>query len=110
MQLTPTLNSQQNLLLLAPRVHLQQHIPALPYITPSHSPPPPSYLLQVKVALVTRNTTASVEAFFSLVGPEWRALFSEVRTREFAYVKPDKRLLLDVAQVGHWEGVQGAGG
>ncbi|KAF8065826.1 haloacid dehalogenase-like protein [Scenedesmus sp. PABB004] len=52
----------------------------------------------VKVALVTRNTTASVAALFALIGEEWRTLFSEVRTREFRYVKPDKRLLLDVAQ------------
>jgi len=41
----------------------------------------------------------SVAAFFNLIGEEWRQLFSEVRTREFRYVKPDKRLLLDVAQV-----------
>eukprot|EP00882_Tetradesmus_deserticola_P026609 GHRQ01029368.1.p2 GENE.GHRQ01029368.1~~GHRQ01029368.1.p2 ORF type:complete len:199 (+),score=73.62 GHRQ01029368.1:137-733(+) len=52
----------------------------------------------VKVALVTRNTNSSVAAFFQLIGEEWRGLFSEVRTREFRYVKPDKRLLLDVAQ------------
>eukprot|EP00775_Hariotina_reticulata_P013404 gene13404-13532_t len=51
-----------------------------------------------KVALVTRNTHSSVAAFFDLIGEEWRQLFSEVRTREFKYVKPDKRLLLDVAQ------------
>lgn len=41
----------------------------------------------------------SVAAFFQLTGEEWRSLFSEIRTREFKYVKPDKRLLLDVAQV-----------
>jgi hypothetical protein len=41
----------------------------------------------------------SVAAFFQLIGEEWRGLFSEIRTREFKYVKPDKRLLLDVAQV-----------
>lgn len=52
----------------------------------------------VKVALVTRNTTSSVAAFFQLIGEEWRGLFSEIRTREFKYVKPDKRLLLDVAE------------
>lgn len=51
------------------------------------------------MALVTRNTTQSVDAFFELVGQEWRQLFTEVRTREFAYVKPDKRLLLDLAEV-----------
>jgi len=56
--------------------------------------------LQAKVALVTRNTTQSVDAFFELVGQEWRSLFSEIRTREFRYVKPDKRLLLELAEVG----------
>jgi hypothetical protein len=54
---------------------------------------------QAKVALVTRNTTQSVDAFFELVGQEWRGLFSEIRTREFKYVKPDKRLLLELAEV-----------
>lgn len=54
---------------------------------------------QVKVALVTRNTTQSVDAFFGLIGDEWRPLFSDIRTREFRYVKPDKRLLLDLAEV-----------
>lgn len=49
---------------------------------------------------MTRNTTASVDAFFGLVGQEWRSLFSEIRTREFKYVKPDKRLLLELAEVG----------
>jgi hypothetical protein len=57
---------------------------------------------------VTRNTTASVDAFFGLVGEEWRSLFSEIRTREFKYVKPDKRLLLELAEVGVL--VQVAGG
>jgi hypothetical protein len=56
--------------------------------------------LQAHIALVTRNTTASVDAFFNLVGQEWRSLFSEIRTREFKYVKPDKRLLLELAEVG----------
>jgi len=51
-----------------------------------------------RVALVTRNTPASVQAFFDLVGPEWAALFDPVLTREFPYVKPDKRLLEHVAQ------------
>ena len=51
----------------------------------------------VKVALVTRNTAASVDAFFRLVGEEWRAAFDAVRTREFRFVKPDKRLLLSLA-------------
>jgi hypothetical protein len=62
--------------------------------------------VQVKVALVTRNTTQSVDAFFDLVGQEWRQLFGEIRTREFRYVKPDKRLLLELAEVG----VRGYGG
>jgi hypothetical protein len=51
------------------------------------------------VALVTRNTNQSVDAFFGLVGDEWRGLFSEIRTREFKYCKPDKRLLLELAEV-----------
>ncbi len=45
---------------------------------------------------------SSVNAFFDVIGQEWRSLFSEIRTREFKYVKPDKRLLLDVAQVGRF--------
>jgi hypothetical protein len=49
--------------------------------------------------------TRSVAAFFQLIGEEWRGLFSEIRTREFKYVKPDKRLLLDVAQVGVQQGL-----
>jgi hypothetical protein len=40
-----------------------------------------------------------VEAFLGLVGDEWRSLFHDIRTREFRYVKPDKRLLVDLAQV-----------
>ncbi len=56
-------------------------------------------LSQVPVALVTRNTRASVQAFLDLIGPEWSDLFSPVLTREFAFVKPDKRLLLHVAEV-----------
>jgi len=55
--------------------------------------------LQVPVALVTRNTTSAVNAFFSLLGEEWRPLFSQILTREYRYIKPDKRLLLDVAKV-----------
>jgi hypothetical protein len=50
------------------------------------------------VALVTRNTSASVDAFFKLVGEEWRPVFDAVRTREFRFVKPDKRLLLSLAE------------
>ncbi|GAX82142.1 hypothetical protein CEUSTIGMA_g9570.t1 [Chlamydomonas eustigma] len=52
---------------------------------------------KVKTALVTRNTRASVKAFFDLIGPEWEGLFDPVLTREFPFVKPDKRLLLHVA-------------
>lgn len=55
--------------------------------------------VQVPVALVTRNTKASVQAFLDLIGPEWASLFDTVLTREFAFVKPDRRLLLHVAQV-----------
>jgi phosphoglycolate phosphatase-like HAD superfamily hydrolase len=51
-----------------------------------------------RVALVTRNTTQAVEAFFR-VAPQWRQVFEVVLTREFQYVKPDKRLVLHVAQV-----------
>ncbi|GIL87479.1 hypothetical protein Vretimale_1626 [Volvox reticuliferus] len=53
---------------------------------------------QVPVALVTRNTSESVAAFFRLIGTEWSQLFSQVLTREFKYVKPDRRLLAHVAQ------------
>lgn len=53
----------------------------------------------VRLGLVTRNTRASVQAFFGLVGQEYAALFDPVLTREFAYVKPDRRLLEHVAQV-----------
>lgn len=52
----------------------------------------------VKVALVTRNTTASVDAFFRLIGEEWRSAFDAIRTREYRFVKPDKRLLLSLAK------------
>ncbi|KAL6762209.1 HAD-like domain-containing protein [Haematococcus lacustris] len=55
--------------------------------------------LQVPVALVTRNTQASVQAFFTAIGPEAAAQFQPVLTREFPFVKPDPRLLLHVAQV-----------
>ncbi|KAG2444612.1 hypothetical protein HXX76_001356 [Chlamydomonas incerta] len=53
---------------------------------------------QVPVALVTRNTPHSVAAFFNLIGPEWAGLFSQVLTREFDFVKPDRRLLTHVAK------------
>jgi HAD superfamily hydrolase (TIGR01549 family) len=49
------------------------------------------------VALVTRNTPSSTQAFFDLIGPEWSKLFSPVVTREYRYVKPDPRLLYHVA-------------
>lgn len=48
--------------------------------------------------MVTRNTPKAVNAFFSLLGGSWRDRFSQVLTREFKYVKPDRRLLLHVAQ------------
>ena len=54
--------------------------------------------MQVRVALVTRNTRDSVDAFLRLIGPEWSGLFDIVLTREFPFVKPDKRLLLHVAK------------
>lgn len=54
------------------------------------------------MALVTRNTTASVGAFLDLLGPEWAGIFDPLLTREFAFVKPDKRLLLHVAQQVWW--------
>lgn len=54
---------------------------------------------QVPVTLVTRNTTSAVDAFFALLGEEWRSLFSQILTREYRYIKPDKRLLVDVAKV-----------
>lgn len=64
---------------------------------------------QVKIALVTRNTTASVDAFFRLVGEEWRSAFDAIRTREFRYVKPDKRLLLSLAEVRRVDSLLPAG-
>ena len=54
----------------------------------------------VLLAVVTRNTPKAVDAFMKLLGPGWRDKFSIVLTREFKYVKPDRRLLLHVAQ--HW--------
>ena len=50
------------------------------------------------IALVTRNTKHSTQAFFDLIGPEWSQMFSPVITREFQYVKPDPRLLFSVAK------------
>ena len=51
----------------------------------------------VKLALVTRNTPLAVDAFFARLGGGWRERFEVVLTREFEYVKPDRRLLLYVA-------------
>jgi phosphoglycolate phosphatase-like HAD superfamily hydrolase/SAM-dependent methyltransferase len=64
---------------------------------------------RVRVAMVTRNTPRAVEAFFGrafdAAGAQddaerarWRALFDPVITRHDRYVKPDRRLLLDVAE------------
>jgi phosphoglycolate phosphatase-like HAD superfamily hydrolase len=53
----------------------------------------------VRVGLVTRNTTQSVDAFFGAVGEEWRGVFDILLTREHAWVKPDKRCLLHFAEV-----------
>uniref|UniRef100_A0A383VST6 Methyltransferase domain-containing protein n=1 Tax=Tetradesmus obliquus TaxID=3088 RepID=A0A383VST6_TETOB len=53
---------------------------------------------QLQQQMVDTDSRMRVAAFFQLIGEEWRGLFSEVRTREFKYVKPDKRLLLDVAE------------
>ncbi len=61
----------------------------------------------MRVGLVTRNTRASVDAFLRLIGPEWSPIFDPVLTREFRYVKPDKRLLLHVAQVSGVECMEG---
>jgi len=71
----------------------------------------------VRVAMVTRNTPRAVEAFFGRAfaaagasddaeRARWRALFDPVITRHDRYVKPDRRLLLDVAE--RW-GVQEMG-
>jgi HAD superfamily hydrolase (TIGR01549 family) len=48
----------------------------------------------VKVGLVTRNTEYSVDMFFQAIGEHHRGVFDIVMTREFHYVKPDKRCLL----------------
>jgi HAD superfamily hydrolase (TIGR01549 family) len=52
----------------------------------------------VKVAIVTRNTKKHVETLFELVGQEWSSLFDMILTRESQFSKPDKRLLVDVAE------------
>ena len=51
----------------------------------------------VKVGLVTRNTAYSVDMFFQAIGEHHREVFDIVMTREFRYVKPDKRCLLHFA-------------
>ena len=56
----------------------------------------------VRVGLVTRNTTESVDAFFAAIGEEWRGVFDIMLTREFKHVKPDKRCLLHFADVRSW--------
>ena len=54
----------------------------------------------VRVGLVTRNTTESLNAFFALVGEEWRDGFDVMLTRDnIPYVKPDPRSLLHFAEV-----------
>lgn len=50
------------------------------------------------LGVVTRNTPKAVDAFFTLLGGKWRERFSQVLTREYKYVKPDRRLLLHVAE------------
>ena len=67
----------------------------------------------VRVGLVTRNTPAAVDAFFALIGEEYRRVFDIVLTREFKHVKPDKRCLTHFAQVrgeGRGEGRRRGGG
>lgn len=52
-----------------------------------------------KVGLVTRNTEYSVNAFFEAVGNEYRDVFDILMTREFPFVKPDKRCLTHFSTV-----------
>lgn len=66
----------------------------------------------VKVGLITRNTVESVDAFFRVIGEEWRDAFDLVLTRDNTpHVKPDPRSLLVFAEVGgcaggcHWPGL-----
>ncbi|EFN57408.1 hypothetical protein CHLNCDRAFT_21154, partial [Chlorella variabilis] len=60
-----------------------------------------------RVGLVTRNTDASLNAFFAAIGEEWRSVFDILLTRDnFPFVKPDKRCLLHFAEawgVQPWE-------
>jgi len=60
----------------------------------------PEYLSRqdnVKVGLVTRNTEYSVNAFFKAIGEEYREVFDIIMTREYPFVKPDKRCLTHFA-------------
>ncbi len=52
----------------------------------------------LRIAIVTRNTPAAVDALFARLGESWRPRFDPILTRHFTYVKPDRRLLLHVAQ------------
>jgi phosphoglycolate phosphatase-like HAD superfamily hydrolase len=63
----------------------------------------------VRVALVTRNTPRAAQHFFDAIlaaagardaaeAARWRALFDPVITRHDRFVKPDRRLLADVAE------------
>ena len=53
----------------------------------------------VKLAIVTRNTPQAVDSLFGLLGEQWRGRFDPILTRHFQYVKPDRRLLLHVAEL-----------
>lgn len=55
----------------------------------------------IKVGLVTRNTTKSVDAFFDAIGTRWKGVFDIILTRENSFVKPDKRCLLHFASEWH---------
>ena len=50
-----------------------------------------------RVALVTRNTPASVDGFLRVLGPGYEGYFDPVITRHPRHVKPDYRLLRDLA-------------
>lgn len=52
----------------------------------------------LRLAIVTRNTNDAVDALFARLGERWRPAFAPLLTRHFKYVKPDRRLLLHVAQ------------
>lgn len=54
----------------------------------------------VKVGLVTRNTTESLNAFFEFIGEEASSVFDVALTRDNTpFVKPDPRSLLHFAEV-----------